>query len=588
DLDGDLNYNEASELDAASTFTKANELATRDKDGDLTFEEDQVHDEVGNLLNDGFKQKYVYDVWGRLVEILNRNDDSILEEFEYNGLGYRTSWHYDVDGDTSVESNGDDPWFYFAYDENWRIVMTFQESDSAPKESFVYHSPGRRGMGASDRLVLRDKDANSSWGSSSDGTLEERVYYLANWRGDVVEVLDDAGNRMESVRYSSYGMPFAMPAGDTNNDGEGDSTDDGQFTTWIGASAYDVRGDMDLDGDVDATDQSTFNSSFNGDSLGFQALSGDADSELGNRRGYASYEHDGVTNKIAHVRHRVLLTDLGRWVQRDPEEYADGVAMYAYTAQSPIRYLDPSGLARCSIAYGPICDSDPCDGTMFGGPIGPIGMCDTIGPLQPCVDGYPLQTNGNSLYPEHRPCKRIRPSETEVVWGLSLSVSLIPILVDEFNILYTCDDHVLLSVQETCSSFFGPGCVTNYSLELRRVLNGQMPFESQPFIGHLQVNKLANFIGAPLSVRQTVGTLDFSRFQTDTAYAAMLTGFDQVENEPIRALTQFGDIEPRPGNYPVHTLGTVPLPSMSTSHQIHLASPGNPPTIGEVVCPSRP
>ncbi|MEQ9617408.1 MAG: hypothetical protein RLN60_05175, partial [Phycisphaerales bacterium] len=47
DLDGDLNYNEASELDAASTFTKANELATRDKDGDLTFEEDQVHDEVG-------------------------------------------------------------------------------------------------------------------------------------------------------------------------------------------------------------------------------------------------------------------------------------------------------------------------------------------------------------------------------------------------------------------------------------------------------------------------------------------------------------------------------------------------------------
>jgi len=344
DLNGDNNFSDANELDAESTFSKANEILTRDKDGDATFEEDLAHDEVGNLQNDGFKYKFVYDVWGRLVDILNRNDDSTVEEFEYNGLGYRTSWHYDVDGDATVEDTSDDPWFYFAYDENWRIVMTFQDTDTSPKESFVYHAPGMRGTSASDHLILRDKDSSTSWNAASDGTLEERIYYMSNWRGDVVEIIDDAGNRLESVRYSPYGVPFAMPAGDTDNDGDGDATDDAQFTTWINASAYDVRADMDLDGDVDAADQSTFNSNFNGDTLGRSSLSGDADTELGNRRGYASYEHDGVVNRVAHVRHRVLLTDLGRWSRRDPLGYVDGMGVYEYVGSRPIFSVDPSGL----------------------------------------------------------------------------------------------------------------------------------------------------------------------------------------------------------------------------------------------------
>ncbi len=37
-----------------------------------------------------------------------------------------------------------------------------------------------------DILILRNNDANTAWPAASDGTLEERIYYCHNWRGDVV------------------------------------------------------------------------------------------------------------------------------------------------------------------------------------------------------------------------------------------------------------------------------------------------------------------------------------------------------------------------------------------------------------------
>ena len=284
-----------------------------------------------------------------------------FQEYRYNGLGYRTGWHYNVDGDATLEDTADDPWFYFAYDDSWRIAMTFRADDSDPKESFAYHNPGRGGRSASDLLLLRDKDADTSWADASDGTLEERVYSLHNWRGDVVELIDDAANRVESVRYSSYGVPFGMPPGDTDNDGDGDSADDSQFTTWINASTYDVRGDLDLDGDVDATDQSTFQSNYQGITLGRGKLSTGPDSGVGNRRGYASYEHDGNVDSVAHVRHRVLMIAIGKWSRRDPLGYVDGMNLYAYVATNPLASIDPRGLSRVCLTSSVPISVDPFD-----------------------------------------------------------------------------------------------------------------------------------------------------------------------------------------------------------------------------------
>jgi RHS repeat-associated protein len=275
----------------------------------------------------------------------------VVAEYRYNGLGYRIGWHYDVNLSGGVTSA--DPWYYFAYDERWRIVATYLGEDppTTPKERFVYHNGGFDGLGGSsyiDALILRDRDnPPGGWGSApppSDGILEERRYYCQNWRSDVVAVVTDTAQQVEHVRYSSYGIPIGLPAGDADSDGDTDAADLTQINSWItcGASCYDVRGDINLDGCVSITDRSLFRS---GMSLGWGVLTR---TDTLNRKGYAGYEFDPALQasyRIYHVRHRPLNADLGQWMTRDPIGYADGASLYQYLGSHPLADMDPSGLS---------------------------------------------------------------------------------------------------------------------------------------------------------------------------------------------------------------------------------------------------
>ncbi|MFQ5352613.1 MAG: hypothetical protein ACE5D3_06020, partial [Candidatus Binatia bacterium] len=75
-------------------------------------------------------------------------------------------------------------------------------------------------------LILRDRD------TTDNGTMDERVHYCQNWRADVSALVDDSGALLEWVKYSSYGVPFGLPAGDTDSDGDCDSTDRGRIAAW--------------------------------------------------------------------------------------------------------------------------------------------------------------------------------------------------------------------------------------------------------------------------------------------------------------------------------------------------------------------
>ncbi|MBI3820931.1 MAG: hypothetical protein HY286_19760, partial [Planctomycetes bacterium] len=140
------------------------------------------------------------------------------------------------------------------------------------------------------------------------------------------------------IKYSAYGIPFALPAGDTDSDGDCDSTDVGQILTWKNAGHYDVRGDLDLDGDVDATDRSTAIANFQGTTLGWGVLS-----NVGNRKGYAGYERDINIGNLWHVRNRVYNAELGRWNSRDSLGYVDSQNLYGYVGSMPITQADASG-----------------------------------------------------------------------------------------------------------------------------------------------------------------------------------------------------------------------------------------------------
>jgi RHS repeat-associated protein len=252
-------------------------------------------------------------------------------------------------------------------------------SGSEAKERFVYHQAGLGGWGSSsyiDSVMLRDRDANTGWGAASDGTMEERVYYAQNWRHDVSALITDDGRMIEWVKYSSYGVPMSLPAGDTDSDGDFDSTDAAAIT-----GTYDVRKDVNLDGTVDVVDYLDaldLNGGFS--TQGWSILS---NRKWNNRKGYAGYEGDTVLAGTKwHVRHRVLESDLGRWLKRDPIGYIDGGSLYSYTRNWPITFVDTYGLTISTV-----CSGNRIAGSCSTSPLIPVIQiidCITRGSFSSC------------------------------------------------------------------------------------------------------------------------------------------------------------------------------------------------------------
>ncbi len=239
-----------------------------------------------------------------------------------------------------------------------QMCYAFRDDDEVPKEVFVHHAAGLTcrgpGRGSADSSSINsvipkvefkpDRDVKNGWTGLSEGTREERLYYCQNWRADVSAILTDTGTMVEWVKYSAYGVPYSLPAGDTDSDGDWDATDDSAIS---GSGSYDVRQDADLNGKVESDDITHANSITGGyQTLGRWLLGADI---IGNRRGYAGYEFDptfvGNKRSLYHVRNRVYDAGLGRWTRRDPLGYADGMGLYTYVGTQPMSLLDYSG--RC-------------------------------------------------------------------------------------------------------------------------------------------------------------------------------------------------------------------------------------------------
>jgi RHS repeat-associated protein len=196
---------------------------------------------------------------------------------------------------------------------------------------------------------MRDKDANTAWATASgDGVLEERRVYCQNWRGDVSALITDTGKMVEWVKYSAYGVAFGLPAGDTDSNGTWDATDSAAIT-----GSLDPRKDENLDGTVSAADITQANAITGGyQTLGRTVLSSNS---VASRKGYAGYENDGGVGDQYHVRHRAYRAALGRWGQRDPVGYLDGISLYEYVGSRATIVVDPLGLKGIGVGIGQPC-----------------------------------------------------------------------------------------------------------------------------------------------------------------------------------------------------------------------------------------
>ena len=176
------------------------------------------------------------------------------------------------------------------------------DSSSAAEIQFVWN------LGYVDDLVLRDRD------TTSNGTLDERLYSLPDLRFSVMALTDGTGTVVERFAYDAYGSASVM---------------DSLFVS-RSSSSYDWE---------------------------FRYTGRREDLETG----------------LYYFRARIYSAQLGRFISRDPLEFVDGMNLYrAYFVPGGV---DPSGLdggVTCGITGGcdddALVDDDDDLGSICGGP----------------------------------------------------------------------------------------------------------------------------------------------------------------------------------------------------------------------------
>ena len=224
-----------------------------------------VHDGNGNRESDE-AGRYVYDTANRLVEVLDREGNSIAT-YRYDALGRRVS------KETNVES------LRFLY-EGSRVIEE-QDEGGTPLRQFIY------GHGVDDVLAMVADD--------------ETFYYHDNSIGSVAALTNSGGDVVERYIYDAYGKTVIL----------------------------DADGVTELERSV-----------------------------VGNPYRFTGRRFDEESG-LYFYRARYLDPGTGRFLQRDPKGYVDGLNLYEYVGSNPVNYIDPFGRQEKGAGPTGTDDQDP-------------------------------------------------------------------------------------------------------------------------------------------------------------------------------------------------------------------------------------
>lgn len=297
----------------------------------------------------------VHDAWNRLVDVTYAGD--VRTRQEYNALHWRTFRVADTSG------TGADPeqarLMYYGHD--WRLLQEWVDDDL----DFTDWSAGSWKLTDTDRtqqyvwglryiddIVLHraDRNKDGDYVDAGDGTW----HHLTDAQYSSVCLVDSAATVVERVTYSAYGIARHHWATDVDGDGAvttGTGSDFSLVSTiasdtlanrTIGGSAYRSEADLDRSGVIDATDRGLVGSAKAALALGQLGEMGNAAPD--NIVGWDGYLLS-AESALYTVRYRSYLPALGRWPERDPAEYQDGLSLFGAMGDSPMRFLDAMGLA---------------------------------------------------------------------------------------------------------------------------------------------------------------------------------------------------------------------------------------------------
>lgn len=355
DQDGD--GPDAGDLEQGRVHNSANEMTDLDPDASAPGTEyDFTYGDAGNMrerTGSGGKSapdlRFTHDAWNRLVKVEREGAVSYVSigEYRYNGLNWRVGKLADTDNDGAIDEQR-----LIYYTANWQIAeervtdrSTWSWDPTTGIDRYVQYIWGPRYI--DDLIARRVKDENDG----DTGVYDEILYHLTDSMFSTRVVLDNAGEIMERVSYDPYGEARHHQPGDVDGDGDADSTDvtliQDIIVVGMGISPcpihdadYEVEADLDASGTIDIADlliaMNTTAALANGDL-----------SVTGNVIGWDGYVFNPELQHYI-VRHRHYSPEWGRWLERDPLGYVDGVNCYEYVSSEPTSLRDSSGLVSCT------------------------------------------------------------------------------------------------------------------------------------------------------------------------------------------------------------------------------------------------
>lgn len=330
DLDGDGTYDDPAETETR-THNEANELSslTPAEQATVPF----AYDDAGNVKTIGMKG-YVHDAWNRLVraESMATEPAAPKGEYEYYGLHWRSV----ARADTATVPDGvlnEKRTMY--YDASWRVIEERVDDNyaSSPGENrSIEQYWGTRYV---DDAALRRVRQTSS------GTVRS-YHHLTDAMFSTRAMMGSGASITERVDYRAYGLARHHWKGDVDGDGDVD-IDDSTYviSANIGDEFYFVEADLNRDGAVNATDLAQIGAGKAALPTGWISDGATAD----NLFGFDGYTFAKEIDSY-HVRFRWYEPAMGRWLQRDPAGYVDGLQLYEYVNSAPIDFSDSDGLMK--------------------------------------------------------------------------------------------------------------------------------------------------------------------------------------------------------------------------------------------------
>jgi len=259
----------------------------------------------GNSTGDVDSLRYAYDEENRLIEVRRDQDNALLAKYTYDALGRRVQT---LDYTASASSpciNTSSPLItrhlmagLQTLEETVHCALATGGSGDQLVREFVWGRPMSPSNGPEPVAMVTHGGGAGGQGGPAVPAGVAVFYYLHDILGSVLALADAAGNVVERYSYDPYGKTLI----ERHNLATG---------TW----------------------SPTTSSSF------------------GNPHGWTGQRYDAPVG-LYHFLFRSYSPTLGRWLQRDPAGYVDGINLYHGMLGSPLNYVDPLGLTIWDVAKG--------------------------------------------------------------------------------------------------------------------------------------------------------------------------------------------------------------------------------------------